>query len=42
MRRSALLDPASLDPSWLVLDARGAGDYEQGHWPRAVRVPVSG
>lgn len=41
MTKSALLDPSALDPSWLVLDARGEGDYEQGHWPGAVHVPVS-
>ena len=38
MRRSALLDPASLDPSWLVLDAHGAGDYQHGHWPGELRA----
>lgn len=41
MSQSALLDPAALDPSWLVLDARSEGDYGQGHWPGAARVPVS-
>ncbi|MFE1603330.1 sulfurtransferase [Methylobacterium sp. ID0610] len=41
MPPSALLDPTALDPSWLVLDARGEDDYGQGHWPGAARVPVS-
>jgi thiosulfate/3-mercaptopyruvate sulfurtransferase len=41
MSQSALLDPASLDRSWLVLDARDEGAYGQGHWPGAARVPVS-
>ncbi|MHC2108881.1 sulfurtransferase [Methylobacterium sp. CM6246] len=41
MPQSALLDPAALDPSWLVLDARTEDDYGQGHWQGAVRVPVS-
>lgn len=40
MSQSGLLDPAALDPSLLVLDARAEEDYRQGHWPGAVRVPV--
>lgn len=41
MSQAGLLDPTALDPSWVVLDARAEEDYRQGHWPGAVRVPVS-
>ncbi|WP_165937919.1 hypothetical protein [Methylobacterium segetis] len=41
MTQSALLDPSARDPSWLVLDVRGEGEYGQGHWSGAARVPVS-
>lgn len=41
MPQSALLDPAALDSSWLVLDARDAESYGQAHWAGAVCVPVS-
>ncbi|MBP29034.1 rhodanese-like domain-containing protein [Methylobacterium sp.] len=41
MSQSALLDPAALSAAWCVLDARSAEEYQRGHWPGAVRVPVS-
>ncbi|MBE7201867.1 MAG: rhodanese family protein, partial [Parafilimonas terrae] len=41
MPQSALLDPAVLNSSWLVLDARDAESYGQAHWAGAVRVPVT-
>lgn len=41
MPQSALLDASALTPSWRVLDARSDEDYQHGHWPGAVRVPVT-
>ncbi|GEP12484.1 hypothetical protein MMMDOFMJ_4388 [Methylobacterium gnaphalii] len=41
MHNTGLLDPSALSERWLVLDARSAENYRLGHWPRAIRVPVT-